>query len=275
MNTHSGSLWSMLSSLFVNRSLIVSMTKREVISRYRGSFIGLAWSFLNPVLLLLVYTFVFSVVFNARWGGSRFGEDNEASVAIMIFTGMIVHALFSECFIKSPGLITGNTNFVKRVVFPLEILPWVAMGAAVFHTAVSLLVLIIAQYFLAGQVPLAALFMPVVFLPLVLFTMGVAWLFAASGVYFRDLSQLSGFISTILLFLSPVFYPLSAIPEQYHSLYYLNPLTYIIEVSRELLLTGSFPSLTGMTIYTAASLGVALLGFAWFQKTRRGFADVL
>ncbi|MFT4520013.1 MAG: lipopolysaccharide transport system permease protein [Halioglobus sp.] len=275
MKNYSGSLWSLVYSLFSNRSLIASMAKREVISRYRGSLIGLAWSFLNPILLLLVYTFVFSVVFKARWGGSRFGEGDDASVAIMIFTGMIVHALFSECIVRSPRLITGNVNFVKRVVFPLEILPWVAMGAASFHTLVSLLVLIIGQFILAGHVPWTALLIPIVFLPLILMTMGFTWLFAASGVYFRDLSQLSAFISTILLFLSPVFYPLSAIPEKYQAVYYLNPLTYIIEVTRDLLIAGQLPSLIHLSLYFLASLCVAMLGFSWFQKTRRGFADVL
>lgn len=275
MNNYSGSFGTLVSSLVTNRALILSMTQREVSARYRGSLIGLAWSFLNPILLLLVYTFVFSIVFNARWGGSRFGDGVEASTAIMIFTGMVVHALFSECFVRSPSLITSNANFVKRVVFPLEVLPWVAMGAAGFHTVVSLLVLIAGQLILSGYIPWTAVLIPLALLPLALLTMGCTWLFAASGVYFRDLSQLSGFISTILMFLSPVFYPLSAIPEEYQSIFYLNPLTYIIETIRGLLIFGQLPALTGMLIYTAVSVCVAWLGYAWFQKTRRGFADVL
>lgn len=275
MNIHSGSFRSLVSSLSQNYSLIASMSRREVSSRYRGSLIGMAWAFLNPILLLLVYTFVFSIVFNARWGGSRFGEGETVSVAVMIFTGMVVHGFFSDCFVKSPMLITSHANFVKRVVFPLEILPWVAMGAAVFHTLVSLFVLFLGQWILGGTLPLTALLIPVVLLPLMLMTMGFTWLFAASGVYFRDLSQLSGFLSTILMFLSPVFYPLSAIPEEYHVFFYLNPLTYMIEVCRDLLIFSQLPSLLSMGLYTGVSLLIAWLGFAWFQKTRRGFADVL
>lgn len=275
MNNYSGSFGSLLNSLSRNVALIGSMTRREVAARYRGSLFGLAWSFLNPILLLIVYTFVFSVVFNARWGGPRFAEDQSTSVAVMIFTGMVVHGFFSECFVRSPLLVTSNANFVKRVVFPLEILPWVALGAAAFHTLVSLAVLLAGQLIISGFVPITALLIPVVLCPFVLLIMGFTWFFAASGVYFRDLSQLSGFISTILLFLSPVFYPLSAIPEQYQGLFYLNPLTYMIEVCRGLLMYSALPSMLGMMLYSSICLLVCWLGFAWFQKTRRGFADVL
>ena len=275
MNNFSGSFQCLIASFTRNRTLIVRMCKREVIARYRGSFIGLAWSFFNPILLLLVYTFVFSVIFEARWGGSRFGGNENAGFAIMIFTGMVVHALFSDCFIRSPVLITGNPNFVKRVVFPLEVLPWVAMGASAFHTAISLVVLIAAQFFLAGYIPWTAILVPLVILPLILLTLGVSWFFAAAGVYFRDLSQVSGFITTVLLFLSPVFYPLSLIPEQYRSLFYLNPLTYVIESCRELIVFGQLPSPVALGAYYCVSIGVAWLGFVWFQRTRKGFADVI
>lgn len=275
MNNHSGSFGTLLNSLTDNLALISSMTRREVAARYRGSLFGLAWSFLNPILLLLVYTFVFSVVFNARWGGSRFDDEQSVSVAVMIFTGMVVHGFFSDCFVRSPLLVTSNANFVKRVVFPLEILPWVALGAASFHTLVSLVVLFAGQLIISGFIPVTALLIPFVLFPFILLILGFTWLFAASGVYFRDLSQLSGFVSTILLFLSPVFYPLSAIPAQYQGLFYLNPLTYMIEVCRGLLIHSTLPSASGMLLYSVACFAVCWLGFAWFQKTRRGFADVL
>lgn len=275
MITYSGSPRSMVTSLIGNRTLIARMTKREVIARYRGSFVGLAWSFFNPILLLVVYTFVFSFVFKFRWGDDRFGADGDGNLAIMIFSGMIVHALFSDSFIRSPELITGNTNFVKRVVFPLEILPWVTMGAAVFHLLVSLSVLIGAQALVSGQVHLTILFFPFALLPLVLFTMGISWFFASAGVYFRDLAQASGIISTIMLFLSPVFYPLTAVPEAYRGVFYLNPLTYMIELIRDLVVFGQLPVWPHYLGYFLVSSVVACLGYMWFQKTRRGFADVL
>jgi len=275
MNHFNGSLWSLIKSFSRNRTLIARMTRREIAARYRGSVIGSAWSFVNPVLLLLVYTFVFTVVFKARWGETQFAIVNDGGFAIMIFAGMIVHALFSECFIRSPILITGNANFVKRVVFPLEVLSWVSIGSATFHAGVSLLVLLVGQLLLTGHIPLTAILVPLVYLPLMILTLGLSWFVSAAGVYFRDLSQISGFISTVLLFLSPVFYPLSSIPEVYRWAFYLNPLTFIIESSRELLLFGQLPSAAELGVYYAVSVGVAWLGFAWFQKTRSGFADVI
>ena len=275
MITYSGSPRSMVASLFGNRTLIARMTRREVIARYRGSFVGLAWSFFNPILLLVVYTLVFSWIFQFRWGDDRFGADGDGNLAIMIFSGMIVHALFSESFIRSPELITGNSNFVKRVVFPLEILPWVTMGAGVFHLLVSLSVLIAAQALVSGQVHLTVVLIPLALLPLVLFTMGISWFFASAGVYFRDLAQASGIISTMMLFLSPVFYPLSAVPEGSRDFFYLNPLTYMIELIRDLVVFGQLPTWPFYAAYFLCGTVVACLGFMWFQKTRRGFADVL
>ena len=251
------------------------MAKREVAARYRGSMIGLAWSFVNPVLLLLVYTFVFTVVFKARWGEVRIDSVDNGSFAIMIFAGMIVHALFSECFVRSPDLVTSNANFVKRVVFPLEVLSWVSIGSTTFHAGISLLVLLGAQLILTGHIPLTVVLVPMVYLPLMLLTLGLSWFFSAAGVYFRDLSQVSGFISTVLLFMSPVFYPLSSIPEAYRWAFYLNPLTFVIESSRGLLLFGQLPAAIELGAYYFVSFAVAWLGFAWFQKTRRGFSDVI
>lgn len=275
MESYSSSPRHLLRSLTDNFSLIERMARREVLARYRGSLIGLAWSFFNPILLLLVYTFVFTVVFKARWGESRFADEAASNPAIMIFAGMIVHGLFSESFVRSPTLITGNANYVKRVVFPLEILPWISMGAALFHSLISLLVLLAAQLVMFGQLPWTALLIPIAWLPLVLFTLGFCWFFSAAGVYFRDLAQVSTLLSMVLLFLSPVFYPITIIPEAYRAFFYLNPLTYGIEASRALLIFGELPNPEALGLYYLASAVTAILGFAWFQKTRRGFADVL
>ena len=249
------------------------MARREVVGRYRGSVMGIAWSFFNPVLMLLVYTFVFSVVFKARWGVGP--EESRASFAIVLFVGMIVHGLFAEVANRAPGLILGNVSYVKRVVFPLEVLPWIAMGSALFHTAVSLVVLLLAQLILTHQVPWTLVLFPLVLAPLILATMGLAWFLAAIGVYVRDIGQTIGIVTTVMLFLSPVFYPVSALPEQYRHLLNLNPLTFVIEEGRKVLLFGQLPDWGGWALYLAISLGVAWAGFWWFQKTRKGFADVV
>lgn len=270
---HKASLTEMVASLWRNRQLILQMSKREVVGRYRGSVMGMAWSFFNPVLMLAVYTFVFSVVFKARWGVG--GEESKTSFAILLFVGIIVHGLFAECANRAPGLILGNVNYVKKVVFPLEVLPWVAMGSALFHAAISLVVLLVAQLILKHSIPLTAAFFPVVMLPLLLATMGVAWFLAAIGVYLRDVSQTIGIFTTVLLFMSPIFYPISALPEQYRIWLHLNPLTFIIEEGRKTLVFGQMPDWSGWGVYMVVSVAIAWMGFWWFQKTRKGFADVL
>src|SRR6266566_3458295 len=263
---------AMFASLWDNRELIVQLTQREVLSRYRGSVLGLAWSFFNPVLMLVVYTFVFSVIFKARWGP---GDESKADFAIVLFAGLIIHGLFAECVNRAPGLILANVNYVKRVVFPLEILPWVAAGSALFHSAVSIAVLLAAQLVVQHARVSTTASLPIVLLPLLFATMGLAWFLSSIGVYVRDIGQTIGIITTVLLFLSPVFYPVDALPENYRILLLLNPLTPIIGDARRVLIWGQAPDWIGLMIDGSASFVVAWLGFWWFQRTRRGFADVV
>ena len=256
-----------------NRNLIFALTKREVVGRYRGSVMGMTWSFFNPILMLLIYTFVFSMVFKARWGAG--GEESKTDFAIILFVGMIVHGLFAECLNRAPGLILTNVNYVKKVIFPLEILPWVAFGSALFHTAISLVVLLMAQLILTHQLMWTALLFPFVLLPLVFAAMGFAWFLAGLGVYVRDIGQITGMFTAVLMFLSPVFYPISALPEKYQMWLHLNPLTFIIEEGRNTLIFGKMPDIGEWGIMLAAGMLISWGGFVWFQKTRKGFADVL
>jgi lipopolysaccharide transport system permease protein len=279
MNPHAKPATSpadLLASLWRHRALILQMSRREVVGRYKGSVLGLAWSFFNPVLMLAVYTFVFSFVFNARWGaGASVATESRTDFAILLFVGMIVHGLFSEVLNRAPMLILSNQNFVKRVVFPLEILPVVAMGAALFHACISLLVLLLAFVLFNGYLHWTAIFVPLVLLPLVMLTLGLAWMLASLGVFLRDVGQTIGLVTTVLMFLSPVFYPMSALPPQFRPLMLANPLTFIIEQSREVLVWGRMPDGGSLLIYSLVAAAVAWLGYAWFQKTRKGFADVL
>lgn len=259
-------------SLWRNRSLAAALIKREVIGRYRGSVLGILWSFFNPVLMLTVYTLVFSVVFKARWNA---GSDSKTEFAMVLFAGLIVFNLFAECFIRAPSLILSNINYVKKVVFPLEILPWVALGSAMFHALISLGVWLVAYFILFGAPHGTVLLLPLVILPLLLFILGVTWGLSALGVYLRDISQFVGIINTILLFMSPIFYPASALPEKFRNLLLLNPLTPAIEMTRDVLFWGKGPDLIILPAYYLVAVIVAWFGFAWFQKTRKGFADVL
>lgn len=261
-----------VASFWYNRSLLKASIKREVLGRYRGSVMGILWSFIHPLFMLIVYTFVFSVVFKARWGG---GGDSKTEFALLLFAGLLVFNLFAECINRAPGYVVGNPNYVKKVVFPLEILPWVGLGAAFFHSAVSLGVWLIAYVMFFGLPHATVLYLPLIVLPLALFIMGLSWALASLGVYLRDVGQFISLLTTVLMFISPIFYPASALPEAYRSLLYVNPLTPVIEQTRDVLFWGKAPDFTMQGIYLIASSIVAWLGFAWFQKTRKGFADVL
>lgn len=273
MRQFSTSPMEMVASFWRNRQLILQMSKREAIGRYRGSVMGLAWSFFNPLLMLIIYTFVFSVVFKARWGIGA--DESKTDFAIILFVGLIMHGLFAECINRAPGLIISNVNYVKKVVFPLEILPWIALGSALFHTAISLLVLVLAQLVLNQHVPLTAALFPLVLAPLVFGSMGLAWFLAALGVYLRDVSQITGMFTTVMLFISAVFFPITALPERYQFWLHFNPLAVVIEQSRGVLVFGQLPNLSSWSAMMGLGLVMAWAGFAWFQKTRKGFADVL
>jgi lipopolysaccharide transport system permease protein len=248
------------------------MTTREVVGRYRGSVMGLAWSFFNPILMLAVYTFVFSEIFKARWVGMDTGKGG---FAILLFVGMIVHGLFAECANRAPSLILTNGNYVKKVVFPLEILPVITLGSALFHSSISLLVLLIAQVILTHTMQWTALLFPLILVPLLLATLGFSWFLASLGVFLRDVGHVIAVLTTVLLFLSPVLYPVAALPEVYQPWLRLNPLTYIIEESRNVLLFGHLPQWDSLGIAMIIGALIAAAGFWFFQKTRKGFADVL
>lgn len=262
----------MVASLWRNRSLIHASAKREVLGRYRGTFLGLLWSFFNPLFMLAVFTFVFSVIFKARWGG---GSGSKTEFALVLFAGLLAFNLFAECINRAPGLILSNANYVKKVVFPLEILPFVGLLSALFHTLISLGVWLIAYTLFFGIPHLTVLYLPLVLVPLCLFLMGLSWALASLGVFLRDVSQFIGLLTTALMFLSPIFYPVTAFPEDYRYILYLNPLTTVVEQTRDVLFWGNTPDFLMLAIYWVVTLGIAWLGFAWFQKTRKGFADVL
>ncbi len=270
--TSTASIVHLVKGMWKSRNLIAQMTKREVIGRYRGSVLGLLWSFFNPILMLTIYTFVFSVVFKARWGT---GGESLFEFALILFAGLIVFNIFSECVNRAPSLIISNINYVKKVIFPLEILPLVNMGAALFHGTVSLVVLIIFYVLVSSSLHWTVIFAPLTILPLLLMTLGISWFLASLGVFVRDVAQVISMLTTVLMFTSPIFFPVSILPEKYRIFMYLNPLTFIIEQMRDVVLWGRLPSWSGWCLSMALGIGVAWIGLVWFQKTRKGFADVL
>ena len=255
-----------------NRHLLFALVRREVVGRYRGSVAGMLWSLLTPLFMLAVYTFVFGVIFQAKWGVAN---ESSASFALVLFSGLLVFNVFAECVNKAPSLITSNVNYVKKIVFPLELLAWVPLGSALFHFCVGFAVWMGFYVILQGVPTASMLFLPLVLLPVLLFTLGLSWLLASLGVYLRDLSQVVGVVTTALMFLSPIFYPASALREPFRSVLQWNPLAIAIEQVREVLIRGNPPPFTELLTHTVVACFVAWLGFVWFQNTRKGFADVL
>lgn len=255
-----------------NFSLIYSLVRRDVIGRYQGSIAGVLWSFFNPILMLVVFTFVFSVVFKARWPG---GSASKTEFAMVLFSGLLIYNLFAECVTRAPGLILSNVNYVKKVVFPLEILPYVALGTALFHMAVSLLVWFVFYTIFFGIPPVTILALPVLLLPMFILVLGLSWLLASLGVFLRDVGQVIGVLVMVLLYLSPIFYPVEILPERYQIWMHLSPLTYVVEDARNVMIWGRAPDLSSWLLFTLIACSISWLGFAWFQKTRKGFADVL
>lgn len=275
MNPHappSLSFTALLRSLRQHRGLVATLIRREVMGRYRGSLLGLLWSFFNPVLMLAVYTFVFSIVFKARWAG---GSDSRGEFALVLFSGLMMFNFFAECVNRAPTLILTNVNYVKKVVFPLEVLPVVMLGSAGFHLAASLLVWLAFYLILFGAPPATIVQLPLAIAPLVLLTLGISWLLAALGVYLRDVAQVVGVATSVLLFLSPIFYPITALPETLRPLVGLSPLSFAVEQSRDVMIWGRGLDWSAWAVQVAQAAVLAWLGYACFQRVRKGFADVL
>jgi lipopolysaccharide transport system permease protein len=262
------SLWG---RVWARRDVFWELTKRDIAGRYSGSFLGLLWSFLNPLLMLAVYTLAFRQFLGMRWPNMETGAD----FSLMIFSGMIVHTLMAECIARAPTSIVANVNLVKRVVFPVALLPCVTVVSALFNAALSMLVLLLFVLLSRHSLSPGLLYLPCLFAPYALLLCGVSWFMASLGVFVRDITQLAGIITTMLMFLSPVFYPASSLHEPYRSWLLYNPLTLVIEQTRKVVLFGGIPDWHALGLYTVAAWVVLLVGYGWFRRTQDGFADVL
>jgi lipopolysaccharide transport system permease protein len=275
MRNFPASPFEIFKTVFKNAELIQALTIREILGRYRGSLIGVAWSLITPIVMLGIYTFVFSVVFKARWSEQVSGGGSKIEFALILFVGLIAFNIFSECIGRAPSLVLVNSNYVKKVIFPLEILPLVYLGASLFHACISYCMFMVVYICFISHPPLTVVWMPAVLTPLVFYTLGFSWFLASLGVYIKDTSQFVGILTTVLMFLTPIFYPINALPERYQIWAYLNPLAATIEQLRQILIFGTSPNLIVLIMNLLGSILVCSLGFYWFQKTRKGFADVL
>jgi lipopolysaccharide transport system permease protein len=259
--------------LWRERTLAWALAKREVQARFRGSALGLGWLVIAPAVMLVVYTFVFSVVFKGRWPGVA--QANHLLYALLVFSGLMIFNLFSDTVARSPGLVLENPNYVKKVVFPLEILSLVALMSSFCTFLVSFVLMLILHLVLIGPPILSWLYFPLLVVPLLLLTIGVSWLLASLGVFLRDIKQMIGLALSVLMFTSPVFYAIDSVPPFFQTLMYLNPLTIPLEESKRVLFVGDAPDWILVLPYTAACLGVATFGAWWFRRTKHAFADVI
>ena len=259
-------------SLIYNRFVILQLARRAILGRYRGSMLGMLWSLFTPLLMLAIYTFVFGTVLKMRWATQ---EGGTLEFAAFLFSGMIVHGVLAECLNQSATLISGNPQYVKKIVFPLEVLPWVTVISAFFQALISLFVLVGYQFIVEGSIPWTALLLPLPFAALALVCVGVGWFVSAAAVYFKDIAQVAGILTTVLFFMAPILYPKSMLPQTFQPLLYINPITFVIEQVRDLLLLGSSPNWGWLLIYFGCALLFARVALGWFQRTRQGFADVL
>jgi lipopolysaccharide transport system permease protein len=265
---------NMIRNLLRYRSLTIQMVQRDIGQRYKGSYLGLFWSVINPLFMLAIYTFVFSVVFKGRWGtateNAPIGE-----YALLIFAGLIPFNLFSEMANRASSLVLSYPNFVKKVVFPLEILPVITAGSATITSIISIGLLLVASQLFLGKISSTAIFVPLIYLPLLFLSLGLGWFLSAIGVYFRDFAQIIPLVTQILFFLTPIVYPAENIPTSLQWVMKINPLAMIVTNFRNLLIWNVFFPIKEWTIWTILTSIIAMLGYGWFVWSKKGFADVM
>ena len=265
---------SAILGIWCYRDLLNQLVRRNIEGRYRGTMIGVIWMVVTPLVMLAVYTFVFGVVFKARWTVGGLG-DSKVAYSLLLFCGMTVFNIFSESVNGSVSIVTHNPNYVKKVVFPLELLPVSAVISACFFGLIWIAILFLGIVLFIHKLCLAAVCLPLIFIPLILFSCGIAWLVASLGVFIRDLAHVMAIVLLVLYFMTPIFYSLEMVPEHLRSLLLLNPLALIVQSVRQVLMYGQWPNWFALGLVTLLSMSVFQLGYFWFMKTKRGFADVL
>ena len=262
----------LLGSLWNHRELIIALTNREIRGPYKGGALGISWGIVSPVAMLTIYSFIFSQIFQARWGGTTGGPVN---FALNLFSGLIAFNIFSESARKSTRLISDNPNFVKKIIFPLEVLGMATVATSCFHAVLSLSVLLIFKLLFTGGIPFTTLWLPVIWIPLVLGSLATTWLLSAVGVFSRDSDQAVNLGLSLLMFITPIFYPLNALPDKWQTILRLNPLSSIVDQTKRACIDGVAPN----SLSVAASIILAMLicevCLRIFNKSRREFADEL
>ncbi len=264
-------VWRPLLELPRRLDLVVSLTRRELAARYRGSALGILWAMLTPVVMIAIYTFIFAGIFGAKFGVNGTAWD----YALYIFCGLLPWTMFQEAVQSSSNVIVARANLVKRVVFPLETLPAAQTLVALTTQMFSSLALVVAALIIRREIHLTLLWLPVLVVPQLIATLGAAWLIASLGVFLRDTAQAIGLVLTAWMFLTPIIYPETNVPKAYRSLININPFTSLVRSYRRIMLEGLAPDWGGLAYFTIFALLLFLFGYWWFARTRKGFADVI
>lgn len=264
--------WGIIRSCYTHRELLLALTRREIVARYRGSALGLFWSLITPVVLLATYTLVFSVFFKMKWSPEDTGNGY---FIVMLFCGLIPFNFFSEVISRAPALILSSPNYVKRVAFPVQLLPAVVAGSSLFHATIGMAILLGLRWFILGSLPPEVFYLPLIWLPLVIFTVALALIIAAAGVFIRDLGHAVGLVLNVIFFLSAVIYPAAVIPPSMRVILWLNPVACAILQIRETCVQEMAlnPRLFGVLL--AGSVALLFLAAGWFRSVSRRFADVI
>ncbi len=270
---YSISLYSLIESILKNKDLILQLTKRNILLKYRGSLLGFIWSFLQPIIQLAIYTFAFSIVFKAKWG---IENESHFDFALILFASLNVFNLLGDVMRESPFLILNHTSYVKKVVFPLELLPIAHLLTVAFNTTISLIIFILLFAFLgASPIPMSIFMLPLILVPLMFLSLASAYFISSLCVYFRDIAQIVGNAVTVLMFVSPVFFSIDRISQKYQWLLLLNPLSHILDASRSVMIFGRYPQISYLVAYWLLSILALALGYWWFQRSRISFGDLV
>ena len=266
-----------LASFRKNFTLIEIFTRREIEERYKGTNLGSLWTLINPIIMLSVYTLVFSKIFKAKWGmlNSYDTEQGALVFAINLFAGLIVFNMFAECTAKSPSIVQQNTNFVKKVIFPLEVLGIKIASSALFHGIISAMILIVITAISEGRISPNIIMISLLWGGYYMILLGISWFLSTIGVFVKDISQITGSFINIMMFMSPVFYPTDAVPAGLRWLSHLNPIGYVIEKTRQIMFENEAPTVTEMLIYVIASCIWCELSYRLLKTKERRFGDMI
>jgi len=264
-------VWHPLWELPGRSELIFSLAKRELLARYKGSALGIVWALLTPVVMIAIFTFIFAGIFGARFGASQSHWD----YALYLFCGLLPWTMFQETLQQSASTIVAHANLVKRVVFPLETLPVAQAFSSLGNQLFASIALLIATLVIQQQLHLTALWFPVLVIPQLLFTLGAAWLIASLGVFLRDIAQGITLLLMAWMYLTPIIYPESIVPQRFRVLINLNPFTSLVRSYRRIFLEGAAPDWSGLAYFTGFAIVSFLVGYWWFARTRKNFADVI